>query len=186
MSGLADKRSSIERRLLEEPRRTVGLDGSGEPVRLGERDAGGHVVGYIDPDGLAWESLIEGIVAVHGQRLAEALALGYDDPRRDPLMDHVLAEVPDRAARRRRRRSCLPPLAETSATPLGHRSIEMMFRMAARTRRPCGGKPPARASPLQRAMIRRRLRAPRCRWRPEPFRPESHEHQRSETAPPTE
>lgn len=84
MSGHPDKRSSIERRLLEEPRRTVGLDGSGEPVRLGERDAGGHVVGYIDPDGLAWESLIERIVAVHGQRLAEALALGYDDPRRDP------------------------------------------------------------------------------------------------------
>jgi hypothetical protein len=95
MSGHPDKRSSIERRLLEEPRRTVGLDGSGEPVRLGERDAGGHVVGYIDPDGLAWESLIERIVAVHGQRLAEALALGYDNPRRDPLMDYVLAEVPD-------------------------------------------------------------------------------------------
>ena len=95
MSGSADRRSLIEQRLMEEPRRTAGVDGSGEPVRLGERDAGGHVVGYIDPDGLAWESLIERIVAVHGQRLAEALALGYDDPRRDRLMDDVLAELPD-------------------------------------------------------------------------------------------
>jgi hypothetical protein len=80
MSGRADKRSSIERQLLEEPRRTAGRDGSGEPVRLGERDAGRHVVGYIDPDGLAWESRIERIVTVHGQRLAEALAPGTTTP----------------------------------------------------------------------------------------------------------
>jgi hypothetical protein len=46
-------------------------------------------------DGLASESLTEHIVAVHDQRLAEALALGYDDSRRDQFMDGVLAEVPD-------------------------------------------------------------------------------------------
>jgi hypothetical protein len=55
----------------------------------------GHIVGCIDTDGLAWESLTEHIVAVHGQRLPKALALGYDDPRRDQLMNEVLAEVPD-------------------------------------------------------------------------------------------
>jgi hypothetical protein len=80
---------------MDEPRRTAGTDGSGQPVRLGERDACGHIVGYIDPDGLAWESLIERIVAVQGGRLAEALALPYDDPRRDRLIDDVLADVPD-------------------------------------------------------------------------------------------
>jgi hypothetical protein len=83
----------FEQRLLEQPRRTAGVDSSLEPVRLGERDSSGHLVGYIDEH--AWESLIERIVAVHGQRLAEAMALPHDDPRRDPLMDDALAEVPD-------------------------------------------------------------------------------------------
>ena len=55
----------------------------------------GHIVGHIATDGLAWESLTEHIVAVPGERLAKALALGYDDPRRDQLMDEVLAGVPD-------------------------------------------------------------------------------------------
>jgi hypothetical protein len=80
---------------LDEPRRTAGVDSSGQPVRLGERDSSGHLVGYIDEHGLAWQSLIERIVAVHGQRLAEAMALPYHDPRRDQLMDDALAEVPD-------------------------------------------------------------------------------------------
>jgi hypothetical protein len=56
---------------------------------------GGHIVGYVDEQGLAWESLTERIVAVHGNRLAEALVLPYDDPRRDQLMDEVLADLPD-------------------------------------------------------------------------------------------
>jgi hypothetical protein len=86
---------SIEQRLLEEPRRTAGVDSSRQPVRLGERDSAGHIVGYIDEHGLAWESLTERIVALQGGRLAEALALPYDDPRRDQLMDQVLADVPD-------------------------------------------------------------------------------------------
>jgi len=81
--------------LLEQPRRTAGVDSHGQPVRLGERDSAGHLVGYIDQDGLAWESLGERIVAVRGQRLAEAIALLDDDPRRDELMDQVLSEVPD-------------------------------------------------------------------------------------------
>jgi hypothetical protein len=95
MSGDTNGRRWFEEQLMDEPRRTAGIDGSGQPVRLGERDAGGHIVGYIDPDGLAWESLIERIVAVQGGRLAEALALRYDDPRRDRLMDDVLADPPD-------------------------------------------------------------------------------------------
>jgi hypothetical protein len=95
MTGSADRPSSIEQWLMEEPRRTAGVDSSGEPVRLGERDSGGHIVGYIDEQGLAWESLRERIVAVSGTRLAEALALPYDDERRDELMDEILEAVPD-------------------------------------------------------------------------------------------
>jgi hypothetical protein len=95
MCGSADRPSSIEQRLLEEPRRTAGVDGSGEAVRLGERDSGGHIVGYVDEQGLAWESLRERILAVSGARLAEALALPYDDARRDELMGEVLETVPD-------------------------------------------------------------------------------------------
>jgi hypothetical protein len=95
MSGRGHSPRSLEEQLLGQPRRTAGVDGSGEPVRLGERDSGGHLVGYVDEHGLAWESLSERIVAVHGQRLAEALALRHDDPRRDRLMDEALAEVPD-------------------------------------------------------------------------------------------
>jgi hypothetical protein len=86
---------SIEQQLLEQPRRAAGVDGCGQPVRLGERDSAGHLVGYIDEHGLAWESLTERVVAVHGQRLAEALVLPFDDPRRDQLMDEALADVPD-------------------------------------------------------------------------------------------
>jgi hypothetical protein len=95
MSARDESPRSVEAQLLEQPRRTAGVDSSGQPVRLGERDSSGHLVGYIDDNGLAWESLPERIVAVHGQRLAEALALGYDDPLRDLLMEDVLAEVPD-------------------------------------------------------------------------------------------
>jgi hypothetical protein len=95
MSGRSDPPRSVEERLLEQPRRTAGVDSSGQPVRLGERDAAGHIVGYIDEQGLAWESLTERIVAVHGNRLMEALILPYDDPRRDQLTDEVLGDLPD-------------------------------------------------------------------------------------------
>jgi hypothetical protein len=56
---------------------------------------GGHIVGYVDEQGLAWESLRERILAVSGARLAEALALPYDHARRDELMGEVLETVPD-------------------------------------------------------------------------------------------
>jgi hypothetical protein len=94
MSGRSHPPRSVEERLLEGPRRTAGVDASGQPVRLGERDSAGHIVGYIDEQGLAWESLTERIVALHGGRLAEALALPYEDPRRDTLMDEVLQTSP--------------------------------------------------------------------------------------------
>lgn len=38
---------------------TAGVDHDGQPVRLGERDSMGHVVGFIDEDGTCWESLAE-------------------------------------------------------------------------------------------------------------------------------
>jgi hypothetical protein len=86
---------SLEQQLLTRPQRTAGVDSGGQPVRLGEHDSTGHLVGYIDETGLAWESLIECIVAKLGGRLFEALALPYDDPQRDRLMEEVLTEVPD-------------------------------------------------------------------------------------------
>jgi hypothetical protein len=94
MSDQCDTPRSLEEQLLKQPRRTAGMDGYGQPVRLGERDSGGHVVGYIDEDGHAWESLTERIVAVRGQQLAEVVVLP-DGPRRDELMDQVLGDVPD-------------------------------------------------------------------------------------------
>jgi hypothetical protein len=95
MSGRSHPPRSVEERLLAQPRHSAGVDARGQPVRLGERDSAGHIVGYVDEQGLAWESLTERIVAVHGNRLAEALALQYEDPRRDRLMDEVLGDVPD-------------------------------------------------------------------------------------------
>jgi hypothetical protein len=85
----------ITERLLTQPRRTAGMDSHREPVRLGEIGSDGHLVGYIDEHGLAWESLAECLVATHGARLAEALALPDHDPRRDQLVDQVVADVPD-------------------------------------------------------------------------------------------
>lgn len=37
----------------------AGVDVNGQPVRLGEFDSMGHIVGYIDEDGNCWESIIE-------------------------------------------------------------------------------------------------------------------------------
>ena len=95
MTPANDNPRSLEEQLLQQPRRIAGIDSHREPVRLGERDTDGHIVGYIDQQGLAWESLRERIVAVQGNRLAEALSLPYDDPRRDELRDEVLGDVPD-------------------------------------------------------------------------------------------
>jgi len=95
MSARRHTSPSIEQQLLEQPRRTAGIDGHGEPVRLGERDSTGHLAGYIDQHGLAWQSLAERVVAVCGHRLAEAIALPYSDRRRDQLIDQALPDVPD-------------------------------------------------------------------------------------------
>jgi hypothetical protein len=86
---------SLEGRLLEQPRRIAGIDSHRQPVRLGERDSDGHIVGYIDEQGVAWESLAERIVARHGGRLFDALRLDPDDPRRERLIEQALAWVPD-------------------------------------------------------------------------------------------
>lgn len=53
---------------------TAGVDMDGEPVRLGERDSMGHVIGYIDEDtGSCWESLQERDCSVTAGRYDEAL-----------------------------------------------------------------------------------------------------------------
>jgi hypothetical protein len=95
MSESTESPRSIEQRLLDEPRRTAGLDSERTPVRLGEGDASGHLAGYIDESGLAWESLTEQLVATHGGRLAEALRLPDEDRRRDELFEQLLAHLPD-------------------------------------------------------------------------------------------
>jgi len=87
--------ASIAERLLAEPPRGAGIDGHGQPVRLGETDSQGYLVGYIDDNGLAWESLTERLVAIHAGRLAEALALSPSAPRRNQLMVEILIDVPD-------------------------------------------------------------------------------------------
>jgi hypothetical protein len=86
---------SVEEQLLDRPRRIAGIDGLGRPVRLGEFDSQGYLVGYIDEDGLAWESLRERIVAICGNRLADAMALPYEHPGRDQAMKRAMADVPD-------------------------------------------------------------------------------------------
>jgi len=66
-----------------------------------QRDSSGHLVGYIDEHGLAWQSLTERIVAVQGERLAKAMALPYDDPAPRPAH----RPGPRRSARRSDRRA---------------------------------------------------------------------------------
>lgn len=95
MSAQDNTPPPISQRLLSEPRRTTGMDSRREPVRLGEVGSDGHLVGYIDEHGLAWESLLECLIANHGARLAEALALPEHEPRRDRLIDQAVANVPD-------------------------------------------------------------------------------------------
>jgi hypothetical protein len=86
---------SLEERLLTESRRTAGIDSHGQPGRLGGRDSGGYIVGYIDDQGLAWQSLAEQLVATRAGLLAEALQLPDSDRRRDELLEELLADVPD-------------------------------------------------------------------------------------------
>lgn len=52
-----------------------GHDSSGRPVRLGDRDSDGYVVGYIDGDGLSWESIWDRDRAVGSGRYLDALNL---------------------------------------------------------------------------------------------------------------
>jgi hypothetical protein len=95
MSRERDRPRSIEQKLLRGPRRTAGVDSHGEPVRLGERDSSGHIVGYVDETGLAWQSLTEELVATRAGRLAEAIQLPAVEPRREQLIEALLADLPD-------------------------------------------------------------------------------------------
>lgn len=51
----------------------IGHDSNGHPVKIGERDSDGHPVGYIDAEGLAWESKAERDEAVGAGRLLDAM-----------------------------------------------------------------------------------------------------------------
>ena len=82
-------------KLLSEPRRAAGLDLAGEPVRLGEHDSDGYLVGYVDEGGLAWESLRERLVATAAGRLVDALSLQSSERRRDELIEAAISELPD-------------------------------------------------------------------------------------------
>ena len=95
MTPANDTLRSLEEQLLAQPRRVAGIDSHRQPVRLGERDTDGHIVGYIDEHRLAWQSLTERIVAQRAGRLFDALKLHPDQPRRDRLIEEVLADLPD-------------------------------------------------------------------------------------------
>jgi len=51
---------------------TEGLDSHGNPVRLGETDSDGFVVGFIGADGTCWESITERDVATTCGRFMDA------------------------------------------------------------------------------------------------------------------
>ncbi len=85
---------ALAAKLLSELRRAAGVDLSGEPVRLGERDSDGYLVGYVDDEGGAWESLGERLVATAAGRLVDALALP-EGARRDGLIEAAISELPD-------------------------------------------------------------------------------------------
>jgi hypothetical protein len=93
--GRSHRPASLDERLLEQPRRTAGIDLHRQPVRLGERDTDGHMVGYIDEHHIAWESLAERTIAEHGNRLFKALTFPYGDLERDRLLEEALADLPD-------------------------------------------------------------------------------------------
>ena len=86
---------ALAARLLSEPRRAAGLDLHGEPVRLGEHDSAGYLVGYVDEAGLAWESLRERLVARAAGRIVDALSLQGSEHRRDELIEAAISELPD-------------------------------------------------------------------------------------------
>jgi hypothetical protein len=95
MTPANDTPCSLEEQLLQQPRRIAGIDSRRQPVRLGERDTEGRIVGYIDEYGLAWESLTERIVAQRAGRLFDALKLHPDNPLRDRLIEQAVTDVPD-------------------------------------------------------------------------------------------
>ena len=70
-------------RLRSEPRRGAGVDLQGEPVRLGERDSDGYLVGYVDAAGPA------------AGRLVDALTLPDGDRRRGELIEAAISGLPD-------------------------------------------------------------------------------------------
>jgi hypothetical protein len=72
---------------------TAGLDTNGQPVRLGEFDSDGHIVGYIDNDGLSWESEKECYIAIAVGRIGDHIkAHGTMPPDWADLMSRIRDE----------------------------------------------------------------------------------------------
>lgn len=88
---------------------TQGRDSSGRPVRLGDRDSDGYVVGYIDRDGDCWESIWERDRALATGRYLDALALWRRGRRalRPTALEFALRNASRPSHVRRLRRECL-------------------------------------------------------------------------------
>ena len=73
-----------------------GFDIHGNPVELYERDTDGTPVGYIDPDGLAWEDRAERDRAILNGRLWDAFVPYWRCGFPFELTDHLVDLVADR------------------------------------------------------------------------------------------
>lgn len=74
--------------------RKEGRDSHGMPVSLGEEDTDGFVVGYIDHEGLAWESREERDRAVGAARIEEEY---FNVAKAGKLPSQTLEDVLDAA-----------------------------------------------------------------------------------------
>jgi hypothetical protein len=76
--------------------RVAGLDTCGEVVRIGEMDTDGKPVGFIDENGLAWESAEEKVIATCAGRFCDALGRWQRHEGEMPvLMDYLPVYVFD-------------------------------------------------------------------------------------------
>jgi hypothetical protein len=98
--------------------RAAGVDSNGQPVRLGEFDSLGHIVGYIDEDGSCWESLRERDTSTTAGRYEEAMALF----RRG---DRTVAPDPDEFAREH----CRDPEHREEAAREAREQVEFYDRL---------------------------------------------------------
>lgn len=100
---------------------TAGVDCHGVPVRLGEFDSAGHIVGYIDEDtGSCWESLRERDCSITAGRFDEATA-------RFRRGEVSVAPDPDEIARQH----CIDPANREQAARDAREQLEFYDRLRA-------------------------------------------------------